>query len=74
MHACIPCMPLLFVPYPLLRYLQVEHVRRVEIPQEGRVVQPPSLCDGLGVTTKLLVRVPRRKEGNKDRGREGGGG
>lgn len=47
-------------PYPLLRHLQVEHVRRIEIPQERRVVQPPPLGDGLSVTTELPFSPQRR--------------
>lgn len=54
-------------PHPLLWYLQVEHVHRVEVPQEGRVVQPPPLRDGLGVAAELSVCVQRQTEGNINR-------
>jgi hypothetical protein len=43
----------LSVLWSSVRVLQEFHVAVFEVPQEGRVVEPPALGDGLGVAPKL---------------------
>lgn len=54
--------------HPLFRHLEVEHVRRIEVPQERGVVQPAPLRDGLSVTAELFWFRGSRETGKRNRG------